>query len=46
MDLSNVKGIADAGAALDALAVRGKISADRVRGRHGSNPTAGKTCKV
>ena len=31
MDLSNVKGIADAGAALDALAVRGKISADQVR---------------
>lgn len=31
LDLSNVKGIEDAGAALDALAVRGKISGDQVR---------------
>jgi len=31
LDLSNVKGITDAGAALDALAVRGKISAEQVR---------------
>lgn len=30
MDLSNIQGIADAGAALDALAVRGQISADQV----------------
>lgn len=31
LDLSNVKGIAEAGAALDALAQRGKISADQVQ---------------
>ncbi|TXH37305.1 MAG: hypothetical protein E6Q92_10650 [Burkholderiaceae bacterium] len=31
LDLSNIKGIADAGAALDALAQRGKISADQVQ---------------
>lgn len=31
LDLSDVRGIADAGAALDALAVRGKISAEQVR---------------
>lgn len=31
LDLSDIQGIADAGAALDALAVKGKISADQVR---------------
>lgn len=31
LDLSNIKSIADAGAALDALAQRGKISADQVQ---------------
>ncbi|WP_374496391.1 tape measure protein [Zoogloea sp.] len=31
VDLSSIKGIADAGAALDALAQRGKISADQVQ---------------
>jgi tape measure domain-containing protein len=31
LDLSNIKGIQDAGAALDALAQRGKISADEVQ---------------
>lgn len=31
LDLSNIKGIADAGAALDALAQRGKISAEQVQ---------------
>lgn len=31
LDLSNIKGIAEAGAALDALAQRGKISADQVQ---------------
>ncbi len=31
LDLSNIKGIADAGAALDALTQRGKISADQVQ---------------
>lgn len=31
LDLSNVQGIREAGAALDALAVKGKISADQVR---------------
>lgn len=32
LDLSSIKGIGEAGAALDALAVKGKISADEVRG--------------
>lgn len=31
LDLSNIKGIAEAGATLDALAMRGKISADQVK---------------
>lgn len=31
LDLSDIQGIADAGAALDALAVKGKASADQVR---------------
>lgn len=31
LDLSDIKGVAEAGATLDALAVKGKISADQVR---------------
>lgn len=31
LDLSNIKGVAEAGATLDALAAKGKISADQVR---------------